>query len=1106
MVKSTSEYHCEQLKEKGNKHFIAKKWMEAVDFYTEALHYSAEISPNLVGILYKNRCAAYLSEAGNSENPSLGYLKKATQDAIEATKFTPYDAKAYYRLGSAYNAREKYEKAVKALERADVLSPNDPQVMSLLKECRQYAAKVERGEFQDTRFTAEPNYEDLYARFNMTAEQKEKFNTTINSAEFGKFVETLFPGKTRTNQGLKHLNKREFGLALREFTAAAAKGDAEGMFNLGYCYINGYGTKKNVSLAEYWYTKASEQPPFVRDMPNVGVAEGLHGLALILLNEPAILEKKKGFKLMEKAAELKLSLAQNSLGALYDKGEVVPRDKKKAIEFYKLAAEQGDAQAMLNLANSYAFEDTERALMWAEKAVSLGASQGLPLLLALRETKNAIEEEGEVKEEEEKVEESDLLFASRFAELLKIKTEPESTFHVNYNFSKEAMEECGSEYAQMFLSCYALKEKARKEFESGNFDAAVSLVAEMIRIPESSLIQVEQAFYEFPKFAPPSADSDLIDFRVITMTKSHNAVEAHAKLLIKKYPDEPYYYKMCGTSLSFEHRWDQAIQFFNSGLSLPLTKSNKDLECEFFYLLAIAERQNNLVDRSLRHYKQFLLLCPDSHRSVPTAHYSIANLISRKIKKSDPDGSIIDEVNFHYQKGLQAEKALPPVFRKKKMPCQVVVELLLSILRPEAIQDIRTTQAPANVTYNGDRPSSPLQQKTIGKSGSANGTNLGSSKKQETIATMEDRSNPNKQSPTTTTITATATKQKQIPKSPQLSLDQIVVAFLHTIKSNRHPLSFLIPAIAATKKWGDFKTLNGLYKPPLKKALSCSPELDFITENNAVIVILKPVMPSSESETAESSEEPPELETKEPCLELKNNFVIGDGEWQKQRGKKKSEQIQSPSTQKTQTQTAKPQQLRPQRQPKQPQSPQTHAPAKPPQPKQSQLPKTQARPSQPPAAKPQQPKQSQPPKTQAHPSQPPAAKPQQPKQTQPSKMQTRPSQPPAAKPQQPKQTQPPKTQTRPSQPKQTQPSKTQTRPSQPPAAKPQQPKQSQPPKTQTRPSQPPAAKATQISTTPKNPNPSQTTTNSIPEAARQTVSVSATTKNLKATNHTPLKF
>src|SRR5260370_16475663 len=66
-------------------------------------------------------------------------------------------------------------------------------------------------------------------------------------------------------------------------------------------------------------------------------------------------------------------LAENELGSMYASGEGVPKDDKKALEWFKKAAEQGYADAEYNLGTRYLFgsateRDFETAAHWFLKA------------------------------------------------------------------------------------------------------------------------------------------------------------------------------------------------------------------------------------------------------------------------------------------------------------------------------------------------------------------------------------------------------------------------------------------------------------------------------------------------------------------------------------------------------------------------------------------------------------------------------------------------------------------------------------------------------------------------------------------------------------------
>ena len=66
-------------------------------------------------------------------------------------------------------------------------------------------------------------------------------------------------------------------------------------------------------------------------------------------------------------------MAQNSLGMMYDLGKGVPEDAERGNDWYKKAAEQGDAEAMHNLGINYAYgkgvpKDMVEAFKWLDLA------------------------------------------------------------------------------------------------------------------------------------------------------------------------------------------------------------------------------------------------------------------------------------------------------------------------------------------------------------------------------------------------------------------------------------------------------------------------------------------------------------------------------------------------------------------------------------------------------------------------------------------------------------------------------------------------------------------------------------------------------------------
>ena len=114
----------------------------------------------------------------------------------------------------------------------------------------------------------------------------------------------------------------------QEYKAKAELGDAEAQFNLGFCYANGQGVRKDKEEAVKWFRRAAEQ---------------------------------------------NYAPAQSNLGYCYDNGRGVVKDYVEAVKWYRKAAEQGHTEAQLNLGYCYAngqgvAKDKAEAYAWFSMA------------------------------------------------------------------------------------------------------------------------------------------------------------------------------------------------------------------------------------------------------------------------------------------------------------------------------------------------------------------------------------------------------------------------------------------------------------------------------------------------------------------------------------------------------------------------------------------------------------------------------------------------------------------------------------------------------------------------------------------------------------------
>lgn len=112
----------EDYKTKGNDAFKAKRYQEAIDWYTKAI--AMDPNSEASGALYSNR-------AGSWQN--LNNFEKAAADSEQCIRVRPDWLKGHFRKGVAMESMGKYDEAQKALQEALKLSPGNEEVMEKLQ-------------------------------------------------------------------------------------------------------------------------------------------------------------------------------------------------------------------------------------------------------------------------------------------------------------------------------------------------------------------------------------------------------------------------------------------------------------------------------------------------------------------------------------------------------------------------------------------------------------------------------------------------------------------------------------------------------------------------------------------------------------------------------------------------------------------------------------------------------------------------------------------------------------------------------------------------------------------------------------------------------------
>ena len=192
--------------------------------------------------------------------------------------------------------------------------------------------------------------------------------------------------------------------AIKWYNAAADQGNEKAVYNLGLLYYNGTGVPRDlVKAREYWQkavdmgdestrkdleevekllglegktvkeepqkaapeTVPAEEPQKAapaeepkKAEPEAAPAEEKPALPADVLYAQGVELFQKGdwtaaLPLIEKAAQMGYSDAQNHLGVDYERGEGVPKDAQKAAYWYQKAADQNNPKALWNLGKLY---------------------------------------------------------------------------------------------------------------------------------------------------------------------------------------------------------------------------------------------------------------------------------------------------------------------------------------------------------------------------------------------------------------------------------------------------------------------------------------------------------------------------------------------------------------------------------------------------------------------------------------------------------------------------------------------------------------------------------------------------------------------------------
>jgi len=166
-------------------------------------------------------------------------------------------------------------------------------------------------------------------------------------------------------------DKNQYTQARRLFMQSAKLGNIEACYNIGVIYQQGYGTRRNLRRAKYWFKRAARK----------GNSNAEFALARLIIAQRRksagdIINAKQW---LTSAAHKRHAAAMYWLGTLYTMGQGVKIDHKRAAYWYIRAAKSGFASAQIHAARLYSRGigvklNIVTAYAWAKMAMLQGAA------------------------------------------------------------------------------------------------------------------------------------------------------------------------------------------------------------------------------------------------------------------------------------------------------------------------------------------------------------------------------------------------------------------------------------------------------------------------------------------------------------------------------------------------------------------------------------------------------------------------------------------------------------------------------------------------------------------------------------------------------------
>ena len=187
--------------------------------------------------------------------------------------------------------------------------------------------------------------------------------------------------------GSPHLKYREKKKSLQLIKKAADNGSNPARILLGIFYYRGMYFRKNINKARFWFKKAiDDKDPFgvIYMAYSYWTSDKIHACELLLkMNQKKNWRKSKNIFYHD--------ILDRMLGTCYQHGYYTTQNREKALKYFTLAANKGDAVAAYRVAQCYHYGigtpvDIKKAVFWYKKSVDMGFKPAYDFYLRLRTT------------------------------------------------------------------------------------------------------------------------------------------------------------------------------------------------------------------------------------------------------------------------------------------------------------------------------------------------------------------------------------------------------------------------------------------------------------------------------------------------------------------------------------------------------------------------------------------------------------------------------------------------------------------------------------------------------------------------------------------------